>query len=138
MELECYSQPTCNKLCASSGWMHRVYCTLVDCNTLTDSSHDALDRRSCNPQARPSTSSVDHTINLPWRNFLSSEFKAKFPRKVPLFLVIPAFPYNTVYGRLKEAATPKTSCIRLVVSIQYRLVTDRQTHGRTDRHDDSV
>jgi len=34
-QLECYSQSTCNKLCASSRWTHRVYYTLVDCNTLT-------------------------------------------------------------------------------------------------------
>jgi len=45
MELEGYSRPTCNKPRASS--------------------HDALDRRTCDPQARPSTSFVDHTIDLP-------------------------------------------------------------------------
>ena len=59
MELECYSRPTCNKLCASS--------------------HDALDRRSCNPQARPSTSSVDHTVDLPRRNFLRQSSRGKYP-----------------------------------------------------------
>jgi len=45
MELEGYSRPTCNKPRASS--------------------HDALDRRTRDPQARPSTSFVDHTIDLP-------------------------------------------------------------------------
>ena len=50
-ELDGYSRPTCNKLRASS--------------------HDALDRRRCNSQARLSTSFVDHTIDLPGRNFLS-------------------------------------------------------------------
>ena len=45
MELDGYSRPTCNK--------RRAF------------SHDALDRRTCDPQARPSTSSVDHTIDLP-------------------------------------------------------------------------
>ena len=60
MESEGCSRPTCNKLCASS--------------------HGALDRRRCNPQARPSTSFVDHTIDLPWRNFLRPEFEAKFDR----------------------------------------------------------
>ena len=60
MESEGCSRPTCNKLCASS--------------------HGALDRRRCNPQERPSTSFVDHTIDLPWRNFLRPEFGAKFYR----------------------------------------------------------
>jgi len=30
-----------------------------------------VDRRSCDPQARPSTSFVAITIDLPWRNFVS-------------------------------------------------------------------
>jgi len=40
---------------------------------------------------------------------------------------------RTVYriNRLKEAPVPKTSSIRLVVSIQCRLVTDRRTDGHT-------
>jgi len=45
------------------------------------------------------------------------------------------------YDMWKEASMPKTSAIRPVVSIQHRLVTDRQTdvgtdggHGQTDRH----
>ena len=46
--LEGYSWPACSKHCAPS--------------------HGALDRRRCNPQARPSTSFVDHTVNLPWRD----------------------------------------------------------------------
>jgi len=50
---------------------------------------------------------------------------------------IPKFPYNRVYGK---GAVPKTSSIRPVVSILYRLVKDRQTDGQTDRrtHDDSI
>ena len=72
MELEGYSRPTFNKLCASS--------------------HYSLDRRTCNTQARPSTSFVDHTIDLSRRNFLSPEFVAKFQRKVSLFLEVPEFP----------------------------------------------
>jgi len=35
-----------------------------------------------------------------------------------------------LWDRWKEASVPKTSSIRPVVSIQYRLVTDRET----DRH----
>ena len=66
MELDGYSRPTCNKLCASNP--------------------DALDRRRCNPQARPSTTFVDHTVDLSRRNFQSPDFRAKFQREVPLFL----------------------------------------------------
>jgi len=31
------------------------------------------------------------TIDTPWRNFLSPEFRKKFQRDVPLFLQIPKF-----------------------------------------------
>ena len=56
MELEGYSQATCNQLCASS--------------------NDVL--VGVNLQARrPSTSSVDNAVDLPWRNFLSQEFGGK-------------------------------------------------------------
>ena len=57
LELEgyCYSRLRCKTLCIQP-----------------------LDRRRCNPQARPSTSFVAHTIDLPWRNFLSPQFGAKF------------------------------------------------------------
>ena len=33
---------------------------------------------------------------MPWRNFLSPEFRTKFQREVPLFLEITKFPFNTV------------------------------------------
>ena len=52
------------------------------------------DRRKFRQQARPSKSFVDNAINLPWRNFLSPEFEAKFHSKVPLSLEIPTFPQN--------------------------------------------
>jgi len=84
MKLQGYSRPTCNNFCASS--------------------HDALDRRRCNPPAPPSTSCVDHTIDsidLSWRNFVKSRVWAKFQRKVP---EIPEFPYNTVQDRSQEAS----------------------------------
>jgi len=109
MELEGCNQPTCNKLCASS--------------------HDALDRRSL--QAWPSTSFDDSAIDLPLRNVLRLEFGAKFQREVPLFLEITEFPENRIVQR--KPPCQKTSYVRLVVSIQYRHVTDRQTNTR--RHD---
>ena len=55
MELQGYSRIRCKTLCIQP-----------------------LDRRRCNPQPRPSTSFVAHTIDLPWRNFLSPQFGANF------------------------------------------------------------
>jgi len=72
MELEGCCRSTCNKLCASS--------------------HGELDRRRCNQQARASTSFVDHTIDLPWRNIQSPEFEGMFQVEVPLFFEVPEFP----------------------------------------------
>ena len=63
---------------------------------------------------------------MPWRNFLSPDFRIKFQREVPLFLEITEFPFNTVQDRWKEAHMPKTSSIRSAVSIEHRLVTDRR------------
>jgi len=67
---------------------------------------------------------------MPWRNFLSPDFRTKFQREVPLFLEITEFPLNTMYGGWKEAQMSKTSSIRSAVSIEHRLVTD----GRTQAH----
>ena len=53
--------------------------------------------------------------------------KSGVSAKVP---EIPIFPYNTVWDRWKKA--PTTSSIRPVVSMPYRLVTDRQMDGQTD------
>ena len=74
----------------------------------------------------------DEFCCLTWRNFLSPEFGTKLQREVPLFSDVPKFPYNTVWDRSKEAFVPKTSSIRPVVSIQYRLVTDRRTDRQTN------
>jgi len=38
-----------------------------------------VDRRKCDPQARPSTSYVDNTIDLLWRNFFKSRVWDKIP-----------------------------------------------------------
>jgi len=40
---------------------------------------------------------------MPKQNFPSPEFGTKFQRKVPLFVEIPEFPFNSVYGGWKEA-----------------------------------
>ena len=50
-----------------------------------------------NPQALLSTSFVDHTIDLPWRNFRKSRVRGKFAEGSTLiFLEVAEFPYNTV------------------------------------------
>ena len=61
------------------------------------------------------------------QSFLSPEFGTELQREVPLFLYIPEFPYNTVCDRSKEAHMPQTSSICPSISIEHRLVTDRQT-----------
>ena len=61
-ELKHYGRPTCSKQSRPVG------------------------RRRYGQQARPLTSFVDNTIDVPWRNFPSSEFGTKFQRQVPLFL----------------------------------------------------
>ena len=105
-----YSRPTCNKLCAPS--------------------HEALDRRKCNPQARPS-SFVDHTMDLPSRKFLSLELGAKFQRELPLCLEVSEFLYNAFrIGRRKLPCQKPALSVLSRVSIQYRLVTVKRTDTR--------
>jgi len=51
-------------------------------------------RLSCDPQARPSTSFVDNTIDLTFRVW------DKVPQgSTPLFPKVPEFPYNRVWDR---------------------------------------
>jgi len=66
--------------------------------------------------------------------FSECEVWNKVPEGSILILEIPKFLFNTVWDRWKEASMPKTSSIRLVVPIQYWLVTDGRTDGRTDGH----
>ena len=68
--------------------------------------------------------------------FSKSRAWCKAPEKSTLILEISEFRYNTIYDMSKEAPMPKANSIRLVVSIQYRLVTDRWTDRQT--HDDSI
>ena len=112
MLLEGYSRQTCNKLCASS--------------------HDALDFRRCNPQARPSTSFVDHTIDLPWRSFLSPELEAKFQTEVPLFLEVPNFLITQF--RIDPPKLPRKKQLYTTSRFDTKPACDGQTDGRTDRH----
>ena len=57
-----------------------------------------------------------------------------FQREVPLFSEVLKFPHNTVWDRSDEAPLPKTNSIRSAVSIELRLVMDRQTNGQTSVH----
>ena len=66
------------------------------CNKLCACSHDAVDRRKCNSQARPSTNLVDYIIDLPKRNCHKSRVCGKVPEGSTVILDIPEFPYNTV------------------------------------------
>ena len=59
-------------------------------------------------------------------------FARKIKRQILLFLEIPEFPFNTMYDEPRVASTPETSSVHSAVSIQYRLVTDRQTDGQTN------
>jgi len=68
---------------------------------------------------------------MPWRSFLSPEFRPQFQREVPLFLEITEFPFNTVYDGWKEAHKLKPKSIRSAVSIEHRLVTERRTARQT-------
>ena len=61
---------------------------------------DLVDRRrpSLSRSERPPFSAklITHfDDHMPWRNFLSPEFRTKFQREVPLFLEITEFPFNT-------------------------------------------
>ena len=69
------------------------------------------------------------TIDMPKQNFLSPEFRENFRGKYPYFGRYPNF-LTTQWDRSKEAPKPKTSSIRLTLSREFRLVTDRQT----DKH----
>ena len=116
MELEGYSRPTCDKLCASSNYVSIVVGVI-----------HKLDRR----QVLLTAPSISRDEIF----FLSLEFGAKFQTEVPLFLKIPEFHYNTVWARWKEASVPtKPSSISPGVLIQYRLVTDRRRDGQTEGH----
>jgi len=56
-----------------------------------------VDRRRCGQLTQPSASFVDNTVDLPWRNFLRTEFGGRhFRRKYPNFGSIPEFPCNAV------------------------------------------
>ena len=49
----------------------------------------------------PSTSYVNSTIDLPWRNFLSSRVCDKVAeRSILIFFGVPEFPYNSVHAHV--------------------------------------
>jgi len=92
MELEGYSRQMCNKLCACS--------------------HDAVDRRKCNSQARPSTNLLITSSTCRSETVTSPQFAAKFQREVPLFWTCPNF-LITQFRISKEAAMPKNTALSI-------------------------
>jgi len=68
---------------------------------------------------------MSYVDNVTVVKFSKSRVWPKFQTEVPVFMEVPKFPYNTVWDRRKEAFMPTTSSSPPVVSIQYRLVTDR-------------
>ena len=65
---------------------------------------------------------------MPWRNFLSPEFKTKFQREVPLFLEITEFPFNSV-GPMEGNSHAKNQLYSFI-----RFDRTPTCDGRTDRH----
>ena len=87
------------------------------CNKLCAPSHDALDRRRCNPQARPSTcrGEIFYVRDLGQ----SSSRKCPYLWRYPNFLIT-----QLRICQRKLPCQKKTSYINPVVSIQPRLMTD--------------
>ena len=72
-------------------------------------------------------------INMPWQIFVVVRSWKKFQRDVHLFLEILRSLF-IVQNRKKEAPVPKINSIRSVVSIELRLLTDRQIQGHFSTH----
>ena len=83
-----------------------------------------VDRRECGQQARPSTSFVDNTIDLPWRNFSFPEFGTKFQRKVPLEIREIQFKI----GERKPPCQKQVDLLAVSIELGLRLVRDRYRH----------
>ena len=82
-----------------------------------------MDCRRHGQKAKPATNFGDNMIDWLWQNFISPDFV-----RYPNFL--------TIQHRIVARKPPckKTSLLRPVILIQYRLVTD----GETGTHDDSI
>jgi len=109
MELQHYSRPKCNKLCASR---HDASTVAGVVNKLDEF--------------------VDNTIDLRWWNFLSPEFGTKFQMEVGplLFWRYPDILITQCIFRTggKQASMPKTSSIRSTVLTEPRLARDTDIH----------
>ena len=81
---------------------------------------------------------VDNAIDLPWRNFPSPEFGAKFQRVVPVFTEVSQFLCKTLYRIGENSPHAKNhldSSSRFEKNASMRR-TDRRTDGQA--HDDSI
>jgi len=78
---------------------------------------------------------VDNTVDLPPENFFfTPEFGEKFQIECPYFQTYQNFLITECGMAFMKAFIPNTNSIRPVFLIQYRLVTDRRRHGRTQSH----
>jgi len=69
-----YSWTSCTQQIHEKSKLQRVHC--VDGREI-----NSVDRRDCGQQARPWTSVVENTIDLPAKFFQSPEFQTKFQKK---------------------------------------------------------
>ena len=96
-------------------------------------------RRRCNPQARPSTSFVDYTIDLRWRNYLSSELGTNFQRVIRLFFEVTRISLQHSLWS-KEAPTYQKPALSVYCRFDAIPACDGQTKRKTDiqTHDDNL
>ena len=90
--------------------------------------------RRCDPQARPPTSFVGNTVDLPLQNFLSPEFETKFQKKIPALLkVYLDLSPNFLITQCKISRR-KLQCQNLLDSSSTLIqACNEQTHGRSDK-----
>ena len=88
---------------------------------------------SCDTSPGKATSFVYFTGRLIVAAFFPGKLCSKFQTEMQLFLQIPEYFRMTHRGRdtPRDACMPKTSSIRPIISIEHRLVTDRQAQSHS-------
>jgi len=85
-------------------------------------------RRRCGPQARPSTSFIGNTIDLPWGEIFKVQNIGQSLEGSILILEIPESYYNFMITQDSQ----KSAQLYQSFPYLYRLVTDGRTDGQTD------